>query len=329
MCHRFFRYGLLSILIGGTLSVDCSVQQGSSNSKNGQPSGVQVVLTTDIGCEIDDQWAMVHLLLSPEISLRAIVTTHASSIGLSSDKSAQEAAEVLARVSPRSVSRHPPLEAGSSLPLLDATTPRESPGLDLLIQSSQGFSTSQRLVVFVIGAATDVASAILKDPSIVDRISVVAVAFSDWPAGGDIFNVVNDPLAWQVILDSDVPLVIGSVALMRQSLSLTRSEADALMSRHGILGEYLYALFAHWLDTQAPVVAQVVAPETWVIWDEVVVAYVLGMARGQEVPRPRLLSDLSFAHEETPRRIMWLTEIDTDLVWSDLSKKIDHWGLTK
>ena len=118
------------------------------------------------------------------------------------------------------------------------------------------------------GAATDVASAILKDPSLAERITVVAMAFNNWPAGGDVFNVVNDPLAWQVVLNSDVPLVVGSFAVTRQALSLTRSEAEELMSSRGAVGDYLHSLFTEWLDQQAPLVAQVVAPDTWVIWDE-------------------------------------------------------------
>jgi inosine-uridine nucleoside N-ribohydrolase len=188
---------------------------------------------------------------------------------------------------------------------------------------SREFSASQRLVVFVTGAATDVASAILEDPSVTDRIAVVAMAFEDWPGGGDAFNVRNDPYAWQVLLGSDVPLVVGSGALTRRGLRLTRTDADALMSPHGSLGDYLYSIFAGWLDTQAELVARVVAPDTWVIWDEVVVAYALGMARGEEVPRPMLEQDLSFSHDETERRMTWLTEIDTDRVWQDFTRKLD------
>jgi purine nucleosidase len=107
--------------------------------------------------------------------------------------------------------------------LKDAKTPRENPAVDLLLRVSLDFSTSRRLVVFVIGAGTDVASAILKDPTIAKRINVVAMGFDDWPAGGDGFNVKNDPIAWQVLLNSDVPVVIGSSALTKRGLRLTSS----------------------------------------------------------------------------------------------------------
>ena len=81
---------------------------------------------------------------------------------------------------------------------------------------------------------------------------------------------------------------------------------------HGRLGAYLYSMLDEFLTKQPEMVARYVAPETWVVWDEAVVAYALGMARGKDVPRPKLQSDLNFQHPPTSRRITWLTEIETD-----------------
>ena len=54
------------------------------------------------------------------------------------------------------------------------------------------------------------------------------------------------------------------------------------------------------------------------------VAYALGMARGTEVPRPQLQLDLLFSHPETRERITWVTEIDTQRVWDDFTRKIER-----
>ena len=229
---------------------------------------------------MDDQWALAHLLLSPEVDLQAVITTHAASVRLSSVTTAARAAEVIARVSP---ARSPslPVVPGSGQPLQDLRSARESAGVDLLLGLSRTFSESRRLVVFVIGAATDVASAILKDPSLTKRVAVVAMGFDAWPAGGDMFNVKNDPLAWQIILNTDVPVVVGSSSVTSNGLRLTRAEAGTLMQSHGPVGQYLYSLFDDWLKRMpAAMLEQITgARETWVVWDEVVVAYALGMAR--------------------------------------------------
>jgi inosine-uridine nucleoside N-ribohydrolase len=329
----FFRFLiLLTLVIGLPLITGGQTQlqpNKSRNSKTLSTSTRAVVLTTDCGVEMDDQWALAHLLLSREFDLRAVITTHASSIGFSSATSAKKATEVIAHVLPSETSSLPPVMSGSDSPLQNATTPRENAGVDFLLGLSRSFSASRRLIVFIIGAGTDVASAILKDPTFVNRVSVVAMGFNDWPAGGDGFNVKNDPLAWQVILDSEVPVVVGSDAVTRRGLRLTRAEAAALMRPRGSVGEYLYAILDDFLKKYESIVAQFVAPETWVVWDEVVVAYALGMARGNEVPRPKLQSDLSFSHPETNKRITWLTEIDTERVWLDFTQKIDTRGLSK
>lgn len=291
---------------------------GSTDNSARRPP---LVVVTDIGVEIDDQWALVHLLLSPELDVRAIITTHASSAQLSPVTSHKKALEVLDRVWHRP-SRRPTVVEGADAPLKDMTASQPSAGVNLLLHVSKQSSPSQRLVVLLTGAATEVASAILQDPSIVHRITVVAMGFEDW-ASGDEFNVRNDPAAWRVVLRSEVPLVIGSAALTKRDLRLTRGEASALVSGRGRVGQYLYGLFDDWVTRQASLVARVVAPETWVIWDEVVVAHVLEMTSGEDRPRPQLEADLSLAYMGTSQRIMWLTNIDHERLWRDFTRKLD------
>jgi inosine-uridine nucleoside N-ribohydrolase len=291
----------------------------------GRPAA-PVVLTTDCGVEIDDQWALAHIVLSPELELRAVVTTHASSIHFSSATSARTAHETLTRIVPGKAAAIR-VVAGADAPLQDAETPRDSDGVSVLLAASRGFSRSHRLIVLSIGAATDVASAILKDPSIADRIAVVAMGFNDWPSGGEEFNVRNDPQAWRVILASRVPLVIGSGATAKKSLRLTTAGAAAIMRSHGAIGAYLSGLVDGWLARHAELAARMVAPGAWVVWDEVVVAYALGLASGDAVARPTLQSDLFFSHPETVERITWLTQVDSDRLWGDLGRKIDDYAV--
>ena len=91
--------------------------------------------------------------------------------------------------------------AGSSRPL-EGDTPRPTPGVEFLIDQARGRSADDRLVVVVLGAATDVASALLIDPTLADRITIVAMGFDGWPEGRDPWNVKNDVRAWRVLLES-------------------------------------------------------------------------------------------------------------------------------
>jgi inosine-uridine nucleoside N-ribohydrolase len=309
---------LLSFWVAGCYGPNRGPVPGLPPAARSAP--MPVVLSTDCGVDVDDQWALAHLLLSPEFDLRGIVTTHASSVQFSSAASARCASDVLQRVAPRKAIVITP---GSDVPLQQASTARDSAAADLIVHLSQPYTRSQRLVVLSTGAATEIAGAILEDPSITDRIVLVAMGFVDWPRGGDEFNIKNDPVAWQVILDSDVPLIVGSSDVTKRDLRLTSPQSAALMRSHGGTGEYLSTIFDEWIARNADLVARVVAPGTWVIWDEVVVAYALNLASGNVVARPHLEPDLSFSHPRTNARITWLTRIETNRVWRDFTTKLD------
>ena len=315
-----FYHALLAWLVAGCGPAHAGLARTIPGAGTGSP--LAVVLSTDCGVDMDDQWALVHILLSPELRLRTIVTTHAASIRVSSSTSAANAAGVLTRVDParRAVI---PVVAGASTPLQDASTAQPSGAVDALLALSREFSAGHRLVVLSTGAATDIASAIVEDPSIADRIAIVAMGFTDWPGGGDEFNIKNDPVAWRVILDSHVPLVVGSSSVTKRSLRLTRAEAAQVTRSHGAIGEYLYQLFDGWLASNSELAARIVAPGEWVVWDEVVVAYLLGLTRGEAVARPRLQPDFFFSHPKTSERITWITQIDTERLWRDFGTKLD------
>src|SRR5437667_163001 len=76
-----------------------------------------VVLTTDCGTEIDDQWALAHLALSPEVELRGVIGTHAPNLAEPAAQNAARAARVVLSNLPVTV--YPPVIAGSDVPLAD------------------------------------------------------------------------------------------------------------------------------------------------------------------------------------------------------------------
>ena len=170
---------------------------------NGVSERVPVVLSTDVGNEIDDQWAIVYLLLQPKFEVLGVMSAHAPTITAPAGRTSYR---ILVDVveNRMGMRRHPPLIKGGSEPLEKAVTARRSPAVDFLIRTSRRFSKEKRLTVLMIGAATDVASAILLDPSIVDRIRVVQMGFTN-EQGGNEFNIANDVHAVQAILNSNVP----------------------------------------------------------------------------------------------------------------------------
>jgi purine nucleosidase len=287
-------------------------------------SGSSVILSTDVGNEIDDQWAITYMLLNSSFDVLGIISAHAPSLPA---PSAHATYLVLKDVVERrlAMADHPPLFEGSSLPLADRKTPRPSSGVDFILESSKTYTKDHRLVILTIGAATDVASAILEDPTIVDRIRVVAMGFRNLTAGGKEYNVENDPKAWQVILDSDVPVTIGSGDVCQRDLALSFDGAKKLISGHGPVGAWLWEEYQAWYFRFVKPLRVDDFSKPWVIWDTIVLAYELGMTKQDTIPRLRLADNLSFEQLKTDKTITWITEVDSARMWADFITRLDQY----
>ena len=282
-----------------------------------------VILSTDVGNEIDDQWAIAYLLTDAEdFEVLGIVSAQAPTLP---SPSAHYSYRVLVDEVENHLNmvEHPPLLEGSSFPLKDTKTPQRGEGADFIVNASKGFSNRRRLTVLTIGAATDVASAILEDRSITERIRVVAMGFKSWSEGGDEFNIENDPKAWQVILSSDVPVTVGCADVCRANLSLTLEQARQLISQHGPVGAWLWAEFQAWYYRFVKPLRQDDFSKPWVIWDIITLAYLQGWTTQQVYPRPVLGDNLEFKPGPPGQTITWITSLDSKRLWADFLEKLD------
>ncbi|HEX4166571.1 MAG TPA: nucleoside hydrolase [Bryobacteraceae bacterium] len=281
-----------------------------------------VILSTDVGNEIDDQWAITYMLLSPSFEVRGILSAHGPSLP---DPSAHATYKVLVDVVEHRLGMlsHPPLFEGSSVPLPDKQTALDNAGVDFIIATSKEFSKDHRLTVLTIGAATDVASAILKDPSITDRISIVAMGFKSLAEGGKEFNIENDPRAWQVILDSNAPVTIGAADVCRRDLAMSFEHAKSLVSRRGPIGGWLWEEYQEWYFRNVKPLRSGDFSKPWVIWDIVTLAHERDLTTEKEIERPKLREDLSFGEQPGRGTIRWITAVDSQRLWDDFAARLD------
>src|SRR5262249_12510401 len=148
--------------------------------------------------------------------------------------------------------------AGSSCPLSDCSTPHLNAGVEFLVDQSRSFTAEEPLTVLGIGAVTDIASALIFDPTMQDRIEIVAMGFQSLEAGGDEWNVKNDARAWQVLLNSSAKITIGDAAVCKRHLMMTAPQACELFEDCGKAGQYLITLISDWLHTN-PRLAEMVS----------------------------------------------------------------------
>ncbi len=288
---------------------------------DGQIRRRSVILTTDCGADMDDQWALAHLALCPELRLAGVVATHAPNLPAPAAASAAQFSREVLEYLPSRV--RPTVIVGSNGPLGHDRSGASS-GADFLIDRAHGHTTADRLLVLVAGAATDVAAALLRDETLGDRIEIVAMAFDGWPDSDDSFNVRNDPLAWRILLESRASIVVGDAAVTGRDLGMSRERAQRLLGDCPPAGPYLVGLLVGWLEAHSDLVRQVTGDATvWPVWDQVLVAHLLGMTTVETHQRPALRDDLSFDHEpDTGQTIDWITAIDADRLWADLRLRL-------
>jgi hypothetical protein len=67
---------------------------------------------------------------------------------------------------------------------------------------------------------------------------------------------------------------------------------------------------------------------SWPVWDEATVAYLLGLVKSEVHPRPRLRDDLKFEHppaaQSSGPTVRWVTWINSEKLWEDFGRKLDR-----
>ena len=207
------------------------------------PTGkVNVVLDTDTFNEIDDQFAIVYALLSKDkINLQAIYAApffnHLSENpkdGMA--KSYDEIIRILTLMEEPVDLVHRGSE--NFLPAVDK--PVDSPAVRDLIARAMAADEDEPLYVAAIGAITNVASAILLEPKIINKITVI------WLGGHALhwrdtkeFNLRQDVAAAKVLFDSGVPLLHIPCQGVASHLLTTLPEVERYVKGKGSIGNFL------------------------------------------------------------------------------------------
>ena len=235
------------------------------------PTGkVRMVLDTDTYNEIDDQFAVVQALLSPDkLSVEAIyaapfLNSRSTSAGDGMEKSYEEILRLLSRldVSPDNFAYR-----GATAFLADYAQPQDSPAVRDLIARAMA-SDDDPLYVVAIGAITNVASAILIEPKIIEKIVVVWLGGNalHWPHNVE-FNLVGDVPAARLVLDCGVPLVLLPCAGVTTHLRTTVPEIEQHVQGKGAIGDFLAETIKGYSDNHFGWSKEV--------WDMIAIAYLL------------------------------------------------------
>ncbi|GLY93240.1 hypothetical protein Acsp02_04960 [Actinoplanes sp. NBRC 103695] len=275
---------------------------------------VRAVLDTDTYNEIDDQFAVVYALLSPErIRLEAIYAApfhngRSTGPGDGMLKSHAEIRRLLDRMPGHA---DVPVHQGSTswLPASPSAASQ-----DLI---ARAYLSEEPLYVLAIGAPTNVAAALKAEPGIAERIVVVWLGGNPryWHRAVE-FNVEQDPAASHVLLDSGVPLVHVPCRNVTEHLRTTQAEIERHVRGAGAIGDYLADIYAGWYPEHFG--------RSKVLWDLGAVAWLVNPAwvPTAQVHSPLLTAEGTWSHDPRRHLIREALWVDRDAVFRDLFTKL-------
>lgn len=291
------------------------------------PTGkVKVVLDTDTYNEIDDQYAVVYALLSPEkIEVEALYAApffnhKSTSPADGMEKSYQEILRLLSRLD---VDPDEFVFRGSTGKLTDYETPyRSAAALNLVERAMQ--DREELLVVVAIGALTNIASAILIEPEIIDRMVVVWLGGNafHWPHNRE-FNLLQDILAARLLFDCGVPLVQVPCAGVTTHLRTTVPEIDRYVVGRGAIGDYLAETFKSYNEDHFAWSKE--------IWDVAAIAYLINheWVPTDFVHSPIVTDQITWSFDNSRHFIRYARHLHRDAIFRDMFTKLDNWAQGK
>ena len=277
---------------------------------------INVILDTDTYNECDDQFALAYLLKSQErFNIEAITVApyhHDNNISIieGNEKSYNEIIKICKYLNFDTTNK---VYKGSE-DYLQNNYNETTKAVEKIIEIAL---KNEKTYILSIGAITNIAIAILKEPKIIDRIEII------WLGGNsllqnknDEFNFRQDIKAVKTIFESNAKLTIIPFKNVASNLITSIYELEHFLKGKNELCDYLCQRFyndgVHGIQ------------ERRVIWDISVIAYMLNKSwfMSEEISCPRIREDSSYELTNNNHKITMINYIDVNKVYTDLFNKL-------
>lgn len=280
---------------------------------------VRVVIDTDTYNEIDDVYALAYgLAMQDRIQVEAIYAApffneRVGSIAEGVEYSYEQIQKVLPMLHREDLKDK--VYKGCTGYLKDEKTPQDSPAVQNLIRLAKETPNGEFLYVAALAAITDVASALLIEPSIAKKIIVVwlgghAYHFKDTRE----FNLIQDVAAARVVFGSGVSMVQIPCWGVTSHLMTTEPELRQYMNGKSQIGTYLYDITC--------TIAKEQEGKCWSrsIWDLSVMMWLAGPENcltQHMIHSPVVSYEGTYSVDHTRHMIMVVDWIDRDRMFAD------------
>lgn len=293
-----------------------------------RPQGpVDVVLDTDAFNEIDDQFAISYLLrYGDKLRLKGICAAPFLNKKVESPregmrKSFDEITKLLKLAQREELSTI--VHRGSEEFLPDEATPVPSDAASFMAELADTYTPENPLYIIAIGAITDVASAILKNPRMKENCVII------WLGGHGIhmpeqaaeFNMVQDIAAARVVMGCGIPMVLVPCRGVVDRFCTSKYELAHWLKDKNSLANYLYENACREAESYAAG-----KPWTRTIWDVTAVAWLLNedqrYMRETIIPAPVPEYDKTYSFPVDRHPVQYVFWINRDALFEDLFRKL-------
>ena len=176
---------------------------------------------------------------------------------------------------------------------------------------------NNKTYILAIGAITNVALAIKKEPKIIGKIEII------WLGGNELgykdnleYNFRQDVEAVKIVLESQVKLTILPCKNIVSNLRIDINTLKENIGNKSELCDYLIKRFYNdgYHGTQ----------ETRVIWDISVIAYMINKNwfETKEISSPNIKEDTSYEITQNKHNVTFVTKLNRDKIYEDLFNKL-------
>ncbi|TDF99501.1 nucleoside hydrolase [Paenibacillus piri] len=282
---------------------------------------IRVITNTDAKNEGDDQYAIVHTLLSPRFDNRGFIAAH---FGDAKTKTSMEDSykEIETIFDLMSIPKNGLIFRGATHSLKDETTPVPSEGAELIIREALSDDPRPLFVTFL-GPLTDMASALLMEPRIADKLTVIWIGGGAYPNGGPEYNLHNDIHAANLVFKSKVP-VWQVPRDVYQQVIVSIAELEHRVRPHREIGKYLFDQLVEYGQSVHAIRSSYRTGECWCLGDSPVVGLLLfeHAYHYDLVPAPQFTDDYKYIESPDNRPIRVYKHIDSRFIMEDFYAKL-------
>ena len=285
-----------------------------------------IILDTDMYNEVDDQFALTYLMHSlDKFKVDAITIAPFSGSGYAKTKTIKEGSIKSLLVTKMILDILDMNEYRNSVYMGATSYFKDSKGsneaVDKIIELAH---KNEKTIIIAIGAITNVALALYKDPNIKDKIEVIWLGGNSFLTGQNLeFNFKQDIEAVRYVFNSEVNLTVIPCRNVASNLVTTTYELDNYL-RGSKIGDYLCDTFKelkkHYYETLEDEYGS-----SKTLWDLSAVAYAINKDwfETKEYSCPNILDDGSYQFTTDRHKVNFVNDLYRNKIFKDYFIKME------